>query len=134
MADMKLYKFITPSDPITFYAPDNDIAEAVAIYVGKSKAEIEAVDGSVTPSTLIVLGAAEGQVERLRKTMEERIAEVIAAGHTFAVCTPGERGIYDDYTNNGRDPEKIAKWDAVHRSSISNWCGFARGLKIRARK
>lgn len=130
---MKLYEFITPSDPITFYAPDNDIAEAIALFVGGGKAGIKAIDKSETPNTLTAFfGGIQGeQLERVKQTVEKRVDEVIAAGKTFAVCRSSQREIYDDYTNNGQDEEKVEKWDDKNRSSISDWCGYARSLKIK---
>lgn len=130
---MKLYEFITPSDPITFYAPDNDIAEAVALFVGSGKASIKAVDNSETPNTMTFFGGkAEGQLERIKATMDKRIDEVIAAGKTFAVCSIAYREEYDELTKNSTDVKRIEKWDDKHRSSISDWCGYARGLKIKS--
>ena len=89
---MKLYELITPSDPITFYAPDNDIAEAIALFVGNGKAGLKFADkrdkGKI-PNTMTAFGAfADGQLERFKTTMDKRLDEVLAAGKTFAVCTP----------------------------------------------
>jgi len=127
-----LYEFITPSDPITFYAPDNDIAEAVSIYVGNGKAGTNRADEKDGPHTLIAFSSwGEGQEERVSGTMSKRINEVIEAAHTFAVTSIADRPVYDDYTNNGQDKEKIDKWDDIRRSSMSDWCGYARGLKLK---
>lgn len=129
---MKLYEFITPSDPITFYAPDNDIAEAVAIIVGSGKAGIKAVDGNETPNTLIFLtGFTNKQEDRFRATMENRGKEVIAAGKTFAVCEVAYREEYDELTENSTNTKRVKRWDDRHRSSMSDWCGYARGLKLK---
>jgi hypothetical protein len=130
---MKLYEFITPSDPITFYAPDNDIAEAIALFVGNGKAALRAIDGSEAPNTMTVFsgGIKNGQLERVKLTLEKRPKEVIAAGKTFAVCSESFREEYDELTKNSTDIKQIEKWDNKHRSSISDWCGYARGLKIK---
>lgn len=131
---MKLYEFITPSDPITFYAPDNDIAEAIGLFVGNGKANIKAIDNSETPDTMTAFtgGLQNDQAERVKKTMGKRLDEVIASGKTFAVCRASQREIYDDYTDNGQNKKKVEKWDDKNRSSISDWCGSARGLKIKS--
>ncbi len=76
---MKLYELITPSDPITFYAPDNDIAEAIALFVGNGKAGLEFADRkdkSELPSTMTAIsGFADGQLERFQTTMDKRLDE-----------------------------------------------------------
>ena len=129
---MKLYEFCTPSDPITFYAPDNDIAEAIGLYIGNGKAGIELVDGGEVPYTLIAFtGFSDGQEERYQKTMDERINEFIDAAHTFAVCPPAYRQEYDELTKNSTDIERVKQWDDKHRSSMSDWCTFARNLKLK---
>ena len=127
---MKLYEFITPSDPITFYAPDNDIAEAIGLFVGNGKAGVRAVDDSKSPNTLIILsGIPDDQLKRFKTTMSERLDEVLAAGKTFAVCEVSYREEYDELTKNSTDTERVEKWDNKHRTSLSDWCGYARGLK-----
>lgn len=131
---MKLYEFITPSDPITFYAPDNDIAEAVGLIVGRGKAGIQYTDErrnkDLIPNTMTIFsGWDNGQEVRVRKTMKNRLSEIIAAGKTFAVCSPAFREEYDELTDNGSNDERVKKWDAKHRSSMSDWCTFARSLK-----
>jgi len=129
---MKLYELITPSDPITFYAPDNDIAEAVALFVGNGKAGLRAVDNSEVPSTITIFGGAiDEQLERLKTAVDNRQEEIIAAGKTFAVCTPVFREEYDELTENSTNAERVERWDNKHRSSMSNWCGFARSLKFK---
>jgi hypothetical protein len=126
---MKLYEFITPSDTITFYAPDNDIAEAVAAYVGGGKAGLKACDGSEAPNTALFFGKAEGQLERIKNTFANRLKEIIESAHTFAVCPQGYRDEYDILTKNGTDIEAVKKWDDKHRTSMSDWCNYARGLQ-----
>jgi len=130
-----LYEFITPSDPITFYAPDDDIAEAVGLYVGNGQAGVKPVGREDGPNTLLVFtGWGEGQEERVKKTIAERPDEVIEAAHTFAVASIADRPIYDEYTNNGQDKDKVAKYDDTKRSSMNDWCGYARGLKFKETK
>ena len=128
---MKLYELITPSDPITFYAPDNDIAEAIALFVGNGKAGIKAQDDSETPNTITFIGGIpDEQLHRFKGTMDERLGEVLAAGKTFAVCGFGYREEYDILTKNSTDKKAVEKWDNKHRTSMSDWCGYARGLKL----
>ncbi len=127
---MKLFELITPSDPITFYAPDNDIAEAIAVFVGNGKAGLRAIDGSETPNTMIFLGASDEQMDRIKSTLKDRQKEVISAGKTFATCTAGFREEYDTLTENSTNTEAIAQFDDRHRSSMSDWCGYARSLTV----
>ena len=130
-AIMNLYEFITPSDPITFYAPDNDIAEAIAIFVGNGKAGCDGPDKSDMPNTMVAFGWSDGQLERFQETMDKRLDEVLAAGKTFAVVGPGMRQEYDTLTQNSTDEKGVELWDGRHRSSISDWCGYARNLKLK---
>jgi len=130
-----LYEFITPSDPITFYAPDNDIAEAVAVYVGNGKAGLRAADGSETPTTLYLFGNMPiEQINRVEKTLSERLEDFLTACERFAVCGFSDRDIYNDYTQNGTNEEKVKLWDDKKRSSMTDWCGFARGLARKAKE
>lgn len=125
-----LYEFITPSDPVTFYAPDNDIAEAVALYIGQGKAGLRAADNSETPTTLYLFNKMPDEViTRFKNTFKNRLDDFLDACKTFAVCNFSDRKIYDDYTQNSTNEEKVKSWDTEKRSSLTDWCGFARGLK-----
>lgn len=127
----KLYEMVTPSDPITFYAPDNDIAEAIAVFVGNGKAGLNAIDGSETPNTIIIAGVSDEQMDRIKATLKDRQEEVVAAGKTFATCTAEYREEYDKLTENSTNAEAIARFDDRHRSSMSDWCGYARSLTLK---
>ena len=131
---MKLYEFITPSDPITFYAPDKDIAEAVALFIGKGKAGLRAVDESETPNTMHFFSIPKDVLGRVKNAMDNRTDEVVQSAHTFAVCKPEYREEYDILTKNGTDKDAVDKWDNKHRSSCSSWCEFARGIEIKEQK
>jgi len=128
---MKLYEFINPSDPITFYAPDNDIAETVTIVVGGGRAGLKATDGSDVPNTMYFLGVSDTARDKITKTMDTRIDEFFEAAKTFAVCEASLREEYDELTKDSTDTERIQKWDDKHRSSMTNWCDYARGLKLK---
>ena len=133
---MNLYEFINMSDTITFYAPDDDIAFAVTMYVGNGHSSCErledgkhiAVKDSIpylfTKIPAIIL-------ERFKTIITTRSTEVMESAHTFACCKPCERQIFDEYTNNGSDKEKYDKWDDTHRSSTNNYCKFARSLRLK---
>ena len=130
---MKLYEFVNPSDPITFYAPDNDIAEAITLFVGNGKVGLRAIDNSKVPDTLTAFsgGIKNSQLERVKSTMDKRLNEVLAAGKTFAVCSEAYREEYDELTKNSTETKRIERWDNKHRSSLSDWCGYARNLKVK---
>ena len=132
---MNLYEFINISDAITFYAPDDDIAFAVALYVGNGECSCKRIDPDgdkdVKDSNLYLFGIPDEVVKRYDEIITSRSKECVEAAHTFACCKPGERQIFDDYTKNGTDKEKYDKWDNAHRSSMANYCKYARGLRLK---
>ena len=123
---MNLYEFITPSDPITFYAVDDSVAEAVTFLIGNGKAGLRSVDGREMPPTILIfLGLKGEQKERFVRTTRNRREDILISTKTFAVCEPEERDIYDEYTNNGKDEEKVKKWADKKTSSLTDWCRYA---------
>ena len=134
---MNLYEFINISDTITFYAPDDDIAFAVAMYVGNGHSsckriedgkEIEVKDSMPYLFTKI----PDNVLKRFEEIITSRSKEVMNAAHTFACCKPSERIIFDEYTNNGKDKEKFDKWDDAHRTSMTDYCKYARSLQVKS--
>jgi hypothetical protein len=131
---MKLYEFITPSDPITFYAADDDIAQVVGIYVGNGQAGVSpcAGDKNRKIETMHFFGPLPNDImQKMEKVAKERLDDFLEAAHSFAVCNPDQRVIYDEYTNNGKDKSKVEKWDDKNRSSMNDWCKYARSLKAK---
>lgn len=133
---MNLYEFINTSDTITFYAPDDDIAFTVTMYVGNGHSLCERLeDGkhiSVKDSIpYLFTKIPEDVLNRFRTIITTRSTEVMESAHTFACCEPGERQIFDEYTNNGSDKEKYEKWDNSHRTSMNGYCKFARSLRVK---
>ena len=135
MTEMNLYEFINISDAITFYAPDDDIAFAVALYVGNGQCHCKRIepdgDKDVKDSDLYLFGIPDEVQKRFGEIITTRSKEFIEAAHTFACCKPSEREIFNDYTNNGTDKEKYEKWDDAHRSSMSDYCKYARGVRLK---
>jgi len=132
--DMQLYEFITPSDPITFYAPDDEVATAVAVFVGRGQAGCVNVQTEKHLDTVMIFLAPAEADKRAHVAVDivkTRTQECLSAAKTFAVCGPSGREIYDDYTENGTNAEKVAKWDDKKRSSLNDWCGYARGLQVK---
>ena len=133
---MSLYRFIQPSDDITFYAEDDDIAFAATMIVGNAHCFANRVgeDGKETAveGTALYLGKVPDEIiERLERLLDTRKAEIFAAFKTFAVCSPGCRKEYDVYTENSTNEERWKEWDDRKRTSMTNWCGYARSLKPR---
>ncbi len=132
---MKLYEFINISDAITFYAPDDDIAFATALYVGRGECACERIEAEgnkeVKDSACYLFEIPPDVLKRFENIINSRSKEVLEAAHTFACCKPGERVIFDDYTNQGTDKEKYDKWDDAHRSSILDYCKYARSLSLK---
>ena len=133
---MNLYEFINISDAITFYAPDDDVAFAVSMYVGDGKCSCNRIekDGSKDvkdSAPYLFVGIPDEVLKRFESIITTRAKDVMEAAHTFACCKPGERAIFDEYTDNGKDKEKYAKWDDAHRTSMSDYCKFARAIKLK---
>lgn len=132
---MNLYEFINISDAITFYAPDDDIAFAVALYVGGGKCSCKRIepdgDKDVKDSNLYLFGIPNEVVKKYDEIITSRSKECVESAHTFACCKPGEREIFNDYTKNGTDKAKYDKWDDAHRSSMSDYCKYAHGLRLK---
>ena len=136
---MNLYEFINFSDTITFYAPDDDIAFAVTMYVGNGHSSCERLEGGknipVKDSIPYLFTKIPDEVIKRYKTIfTTRSTEALESAHTFACCKPSERQIFDEYTNNGSDKEKYEKWDDAHRTSMNDYCKFARSLKAKKTK
>lgn len=125
-----LYEFVSPSDEITFYAPDDEIAQVVTIYVGNGKAGLHRQDEAETPNTMFLFSPPGKEVqETIARVMKVRLEEVIEAAHSFAVCGFSEREIYDDYTEHGSNKERQVKWHDKNRTSMSDFCLYAWGLR-----
>ena len=130
----QLYELINPRDAITFYAEDDAIAQVAAILVGSGICGIQdAADPERTlPPTMFLFGKelTPQELEQIRTTIITRPDAILFALQTFAVAEPGEREIYDEYTTNGTNEERVAKWDDKKRTSLTNYCGYARSLCI----
>ena len=131
-----LYNFVQPSDYITFYAEDDDVAFAATMIVGNAHVWAERVDENgethnVEGTSLYLGKVPDDVIERLKKVLETRKAEIFAAFKTFAVCPPECRKEYDVYTENSQNEERWKEWDDRKRTSTTDWCGYARHLKPR---
>ena len=133
---MNLYEFIQPSDSITFYAEDDDVAFAATMIVGNAHCFANRVgeDGKKTAvdGTSFYIGKVPDKIiERLKHLLDTRKADIFSAFKTFAVCSPECRKEYDVYTEDSTNEERWKEWDDRKRTSMTDWCGYARSLKPR---
>jgi hypothetical protein len=130
---MELYEFITPCDPITFYAQDDDIAWAIGLYVGGGKAGVDRITPEKKLNTMLAFSGGLSREDELKfkAIFKNRLNEIINATQSFAIAKPSERDIYDDYTDNGSDIEKRDKWHDKKRSSLNDFCSYAWSIKIK---
>ena len=127
-----LYEFITPSDPITFAAPDDKIAFVCALILGNGEAFCTREDGEKVGTCFLfagegVLDAAiqETLGSNLSDFMDANCEAVATAFESFAYGGFERRRQYDDALAAITDPHKIAEFKAKHedrnRSSMSTW-------------
>jgi len=139
------YEFITPSDAITFVAPDDKVAFVCALVLGRGKAFCKREDG--VDLDTCVLFRSEADVETIVRDalgcgmpefMESRWGEVADAFDTFAYGSFEDRRQYDDAVAAITDPEKLAEFKAKHedrrRTSMSEWVRGAWDLAKSVRK
>lgn len=135
---MNIYEFITPSDPITFIAKNDNIALAVAIIVGKGKADCTRKDdqeGEVSIPSLLFMAAEPMQVlsdflgEDFQGFVKKNRLEISESLKTFAYGSIADRKTYDDAIAAITDPEKLKNFKAKHedrnRTSTSEWVKYA---------
>lgn len=133
---MNLYRFIQPSDDITFYAADDDVAFAATMIIGKGHCFAKRIrddggEADVEGMAFYIGKIPDEIIGRLKRLLDTRKAEIFAAFRTFAVCSPWCRTEYDVYTENSTNEERWREWDDRKRTSMTNWCGYARSLKPR---
>lgn len=126
----ELYEFVNPSDVITFYADNDDYARAATLLVGGGKAGCKKKNGYSLDNCLTAFcGEAPEEVyDFIKKAIINKDEKLLDALNSFAVCDFGERYIFDDYTKNGTDKEKLKKWDDKKRTSLNDFCSYARHL------
>ena len=130
---MDLYEFVNRSDMITFYAEDDEIAQVAAIYIGNGKAGLGILNNErEMPPTIFFTALTEDVKKTIKRVMAARREVFLKACHSFACCGFAEREIYDEYTKNGTDAARVLKWDDKNRTSMSDFCKYARSLKLKA--
>lgn len=133
---MNLYRFIQPSDDITFHAEDDDVAFAATMIVGNGHCFADRIgengEETAVEGTSFYIGKVPDEIiGRLKRLLDTRTPEIFAALQTFAVCPPERRREFDAYTEDSTNEERWREWDERERTSMSNWCDYARSLKPR---
>lgn len=125
-----LYEFINMSDKITFNALNDDYARAATLLLGNGKAGCKKQDGTSLPYCMTAFhGEAPQEVyEQIKNMLKNKDKELINTLNSFAVCDFNEREIYENYTQNSTNKEKVQQWDDVHRTSMNRFVNYARKL------
>ena len=127
-----LYEFITPSDPVTFAAPDDKVAFVCALLLGNGKAFCTREDGESVASC--ILFAPPGTLEtRCQEILGMSLDEYLTA-HREPLATAFESFAYGDFDSRRQydaaikaitEPDKLAEFKAEHedrkRTSLSKW-------------
>lgn len=66
--------------------------------------------------------------DQLETMLKEKDKNLVSALKTIAVCDFSEREIYNDYTENCTNKEKMDKWDDAHRTSMNQFYHYAQRL------
>lgn len=126
-----VYNFITPSDPITFLAPNDKIAYACAIIIGGGKADCDNIDTGEKLHTMIFIH--EDPIDIVEDFLESPFNNFVKANEieiskalsSFAYGLPKDRAEYDNQLSGLNTPEEIEKFKEEHedkeRSSLQRW-------------
>lgn len=130
---MNNYELINMSDNITFCADNDDYARAVTLILGEGKCGCRTQDGNSIHYCMTAFhGEAPqeiyNQISNMLKTKDKKLIEALK---TVAVCDFSEREIYEDYTENYTNQEKMIKWDDSHRTSINNFFRYSQNVAHR---
>ena len=128
---MTIYEFITPSDPITFLAPNDKIAYLCSVFLGSGKAGCTNTEtGESVPSMLMFVEEPDKAIEEyvgeeVKGYIEKHKQEMSDCFNSFAYATVSARRMYDDAIEAITDPEKLKQFKSNHedknRSSMSKW-------------
>lgn len=129
---LMFYEFITPSDPITFAAPNDNIAFVCALTLGAGKAFCTREDGEklqtcflFTPPDELDAAIQKQLGASLTDYIDSHREEIATAFESFAYGSFESRRQYDDALSAITDEDKLAQFKASHedrnRSSMSQW-------------
>lgn len=126
---MKLYELVNPSDHITYYAKNDQVAYLCAVLLSGGF-NAEPIGGEAIGPFLMFAGKNEkekaikdilgGDIDKFLKENRSHIAE---AYRSFAYLNPEERRMYDEALKSITDPDKLAEFKKNHedrqRTSMS---------------
>ena len=120
------YKFIQPSDGITFEAETDDIARAACIYVGNGHCFLENEQGETLSGTCHLFDEFPAdEIKVLEDAIDNKDMRFVDALRSFACCSIADRSLYKDMSKNYSDREKMNVWHDRHRTSLTDWCAYA---------
>lgn len=134
-----IYEFITPSDPITFLAPDDKVAFVTALMVGSGKACCNREDGAQVDCCFLFSSEQE-ITEAIQRTLgcdlkcylDEHREAIASALESFAYGKVADRHVHDAAVRalkKAGDMECLQEFLAEHedrlRSSMSEWVAYA---------
>jgi len=142
MSEKCLYEVISPSDSVTFYAPNDSIARMVVLLVGEGKYGLTKEDGTQIDCMLLFMD--DSQIDKKSQEwfgtsfggvfdvfLAQHIPEVIDALNSFATMTPKERFMYDEamkqFDRDGQERYRQIIQDKV-RTSLNDICGRSWGI------
>ena len=126
-----IYEFITPSDPITFEANNNQIAFYCSVFLGNGKAGYKRQDGEKAPSSFTVfMGNTDGYYEEILGMSiddftDKNLKEIGQCFKSFSYGDFESRQSYNDAIQAITDQDKLMEFKEKHedrnRSSMSEW-------------
>lgn len=132
---MNLYKFITPSDDITFKANSDKIAFACALILGGGKAGCENMTTKVDLPSLLIFAEKPHEIIKeilgcdITEFYENNKLEIADCFKTFAYTKAYDRKTYDDACEAIGDVEKLKEFKAQYedskRTSMTRWVKVA---------
>lgn len=132
---MEFYEFITPSDSITFKAPDDKVAFACAVLLGNGKAGCKNLKtGESLGSMLFLSRDPDAEMTKflgmpMGEYLKQNTVAVKESFLTFSYGSVEERRTFDDACQAITDPKKLKKFKADHenrnRTSMSEWVKHA---------
>lgn len=128
---MNIYKFVTPSDPITFKANNDKVAYACTLFLGNGKTGCEnCTSGESLPTMLMFSSDPDKDIQDFiggdfGEFLESNKEEMKECFKTFAYGSVSDRQTYDDACEAITDSEKLKefklKQEDKNRTSMSQW-------------
>jgi hypothetical protein len=139
---MNVYNLITPSDPITFLAPNDQVAFMAAIIVGEGAAGCNrlADNGNIARKlpTLMLFASKEDTQKIITDELGCGLGDFLQGDNEVAVALALESFAYGEFSDRKQfdaavaaitDPAKLEEFKKTHddlkRSSMIQWCNDA---------